>query len=288
MLIGYRKLALEYHPDKISINSTDEEIASLKYLFFAVQDAHEILTDSVRRMKYDLTLLGYTSETHTVPPRYSEFPFSLDLRSNLFSMHFRTSLSRQVVKTIVIIEEIDLSKIFNIVTNSKSFYRQIPCPACNGTGGDNLISCRPCTLCGGNGHAGHTFSDATNSFIHVMKGTCSNCGGLGCIPSGKCHKCGGSGMILEEGVVSYELPIGFPDGFTLVFLNEGHRMTDGRIGNVSISYRYRVPEGWKLVPGTLNLVFTMEISVQQIVEGFQRDILCPNGRLFQVLGCNDL
>jgi molecular chaperone DnaJ len=278
----YRKLALEFHPDKIALNASDEEIEMSKLKFLAVQLAHEVLSDSIKRMQYDLTLLGSNSKPDVIIPHYSKFPFSLDLRSRMFSLHFSIIFSQQDVSTIFIIEEIDLKDIYNIVAKNKSFYRQIPCPICGGTGGDNITSCRTCTLCGGDGQAGHLHSDMKHSYIHVMNGTCSKCAGLGCIPSGKCLHCEGQGMILQEGAVAYQLPMGFPDGYTLVFANEGHRMRDGRSGNLSITYRHRAPDGWRLVPDSSDLVYEMEISVQELVEGFQRDILCPNGQIFQV------
>jgi curved DNA-binding protein CbpA len=64
----YRKLALEYHPDKISNNigknhtlewqgkKIDKEEA--KELFLKIQEAYEILSDEEKKIKYDLSLDG--------------------------------------------------------------------------------------------------------------------------------------------------------------------------------------------------------------------------------------
>lgn len=283
MILFHRKLALLFHPDKIALNTREHEVERSKLIFLAIQEAHEVLSDSMQRMHYDLTLLGSKSMPDIIVPHYCKFPFSLDLRSRMFSLHFSTAFSHQDISTIHIIEEIDLKDIYSIVEKSKSFFRQMPCPVCGGTGGDNQTSCRTCTLCGGNGQARHLHRDKTHSYIHVMNGTCSKCGGLGCIPSGKCQHCGGKSVILEEGTVAYQLPIGFPDGYTILFPHRGHGTRDGRSGNLSVTFRHRFPEGWKLAPGTSSdLVYEMEISVQELVEGFHRDILCPNGQIFRV------
>lgn len=64
----YRKLALEYHPDKLANNigknytlewqgkKIDKEEA--KELFLKIQEAYEILSDEEKKMKYDLSLDG--------------------------------------------------------------------------------------------------------------------------------------------------------------------------------------------------------------------------------------
>lgn len=53
---NYREIALKFHPDKISVNSTEEEREIYKVYFLYVQAAYETLSDEERRLKYDLSL----------------------------------------------------------------------------------------------------------------------------------------------------------------------------------------------------------------------------------------
>jgi DnaJ-class molecular chaperone len=55
---NYRDIALKYHPDKISINATDEDREIFKTYFLFVQLAYETLSDEERRLQYDLSFQG--------------------------------------------------------------------------------------------------------------------------------------------------------------------------------------------------------------------------------------
>ena len=50
---NYRKLALELHPDKISVNETEEYKAFALEKFLAIKEAYEILIDHDKRIQYD-------------------------------------------------------------------------------------------------------------------------------------------------------------------------------------------------------------------------------------------
>lgn len=52
----YREIALKFHPDKVLVNSTDEEREMYKVYFLYVQAAYETLSDEERRLQYDLSL----------------------------------------------------------------------------------------------------------------------------------------------------------------------------------------------------------------------------------------
>ena len=279
---AYRKLALALHPDKIPLNTSQDDIDTAKARFLLIQHANEVLSDPTDRMQYDLTLLGSVSEPVVGIPRYNQFPFSIEARSRIISVKFSVKFSKPPVNTIFVIEEIDLSQVYESVVHTKSYYRQIPCPACGGHGGENISSCRKCTYCGGLGHGKHLHNDTSQSYIHVMSGTCTRCNGKGCIPEGKCKVCEGHGKILQESAVAYELPAGFPDGFTVTYVGSGHEMDDGRKGDLTVTYRYRIPEGWRILPGSQDLIYRVEVAVTDMVEGFRRNISCPNGKAYEV------
>ncbi|MBN8653628.1 MAG: J domain-containing protein [Cytophagales bacterium] len=66
---AYRKLALQFHPDK---NASKEAAA----IFIEVNEAYEVLGDAVRKREYDKLLLGAPSEPVVVhrDPRYRPKP----------------------------------------------------------------------------------------------------------------------------------------------------------------------------------------------------------------------
>jgi DnaJ family protein A protein 5 len=64
---SYRKLALQYHPDKNRSKSTEEQTLAAKK-FLAIQDAYDTLNDSVKKNAYDESLKKSTAYHKDISP----------------------------------------------------------------------------------------------------------------------------------------------------------------------------------------------------------------------------
>ncbi|XP_073023135.1 uncharacterized protein [Primulina eburnea] len=59
---AYKKLALKWHPDRCSALGNSEHVEQAKKKFQAVQEAYSVLSDSNRRVLYDLGILDFDDQ----------------------------------------------------------------------------------------------------------------------------------------------------------------------------------------------------------------------------------
>lgn len=281
----YRKLALEFHPDKIHFTGeeTEEQKEMLKQKFLDIQEAYDVIGDPEKRAKYNLDRHGFLSESSLDKPidKIKLNPFSLFARTKQMAFAFVFKFPKPEVIPIRITINVEVQKVFTGHLGSYIYYRHVICNQCNGNGGLNG-TCRKCTLCDGSGVSHHIHHDHDHSYIHTSHGTCGTCHGKGCIPHEKCLLCSGLGVILKESSLQYELPPGFPNGFQIVLQGFGHNTIDGRKGNVELTFAYQYPTGWKQVENSLNLYFSMEVKLEELVNGWSSTLNCVNGEIFKV------
>lgn len=281
----YRKLALEYHPDKIHFTGleTEEEKEYIKQKFLDIQEAYDVIGDPEKRIKYNLDRDGLLFESSFDQPidKIKLNPFSIFARTKQVAFAFVFKFKKPEVTPIRININIGVEKIFLGFIGSYTYYRHVICDHCHGNGGLNG-TCRKCTLCDGSGVSHHIFSNNEHSYLHTTHSTCGTCHGKGCIPQEKCSTCLGSGVVLKESSLQYELPIGFSHGHQIVLNGFGHMTVDGRQGNVELTFLYQYPTGWKQIEYTLDLYFSMDVKLEELVNGWSSTLNCVNGQTLKV------
>lgn len=162
---AYRRLALEYHPDKIHLTEillSEEEKERIKQHFLDIQDAYDIIGDPENRLAYDLKRGSHGDQIvdadEVVIEHYKLFPFSLFVRTKQISLAFSIKVSRPEPIPIRITLYVDVSSVFTGLSSSHKYFRRTICDVCHGNGGVNG-TCRKCSLCDGLGHANHLFHD---------------------------------------------------------------------------------------------------------------------------------
>jgi DnaJ-class molecular chaperone len=159
---AYRRLALEYHPDKIHLAeiSSEEEKELIKQHFLDIQEAYDVIGDPDKRLAYDLKKngqnFGFTDEFDI--ERYKLFPFSIFVRTKQISLAFSIKVARPEPTPIKITLQIEARYVFTGLSNSYKYLRRKICNECQGNGGLNG-TCRKCSLCDGSGHTNHLFHD---------------------------------------------------------------------------------------------------------------------------------
>jgi DnaJ-class molecular chaperone len=86
---------------------------------------------------------------------------------------------------------------------------------------------------------------------------------------------------MQETIAEFEVPRGFPNGFTITHVDAGHEMTDGRIGAVKISLWQEFPFGWKLTRSG-NLAYEVTLPISDLVSGAVLTVQAPWGDKLQV------
>ena len=293
---AFRALALELHPDKVSVNATETEREEAHDLFLDIQDAYFVLSDPERRRKYDLEREDITYDIYDddVGDRYTSGPFKLFAKTRRFRMVFEASFEPNIIPTIMVPLDLELHEVYNGIKVTRNYFRRGVCGTCGGTGGKDG-ECTMCEHCHGEGTAVHYMSREPESNVNedgervgnaryrqFTETKCGVCGGLGCRPVGKCGVCGGRGFVMQNDSVTMHIPPGARQGFQVVAQGFGHqRMKPAMRGDVMAILRYRLHEGWTC-DAVGNLKYSQEIPLRLFAEGTTFNVPLPSSETVMV------
>jgi molecular chaperone DnaJ len=218
----YRKLALQYHPDR---NPGDKNAENK---FKEAAEAYEVLRDPEKRRLYDL--YGHEGVSSTGFTGFHDFSdifrtFS-DIFEDFFSFgDFGPREGRPQVGSDL---RYDLILDFMDATLGTEVTIEVPrvvtCRTCGGSGAKPGTGKVPCSACGGRGVI------TRNQGIFQITTTCSRCGGLREFIDEPCPECHGDGHTREKKKLKVKIPPGVDSGTHLVMAGEGNA---GRFGGPS-------------------------------------------------------
>jgi molecular chaperone DnaJ len=225
---AYRKLAIQYHPDKNPGNKEAEE------KFKEASEAYEILSDDQKRSAYDQ--FGHAGvEGMSGGQDFSQaFRGFEDIFSGDFSSIFDTLFgggghrssgggqggARQGANLRYDIEIPFKDAVFGSKVEIQ-YSRNENCPACKGSGAEAGTGKKVCPACQGSGQVRHS-----QGFFSVAS-TCRNCGGEGYIIEHVCKECGGSGTRKKRQKIMVTIPAGVEDGRRVVIPRQGDAGPNG-------------------------------------------------------------
>ncbi len=224
---SYRKLAMQYHPDKNPGNAEAEE------KFKEATEAYEVLSDTDKRARYDR--FGHQGMRNNDYGQYQNpqdiFSHFSDIFSgmgggSIFDSFFggatggRTQAGPERGSDIQIRLGLTLEEIAVGVEKTirvKHFQR---CSTCSGTGAKEGSGVQTCQTCNGAGQVRQVRSMGFGQFVNV--GPCPTCGGSGTIIKEKCNVCSGEGRVQQESTLKVKIPAGVSDGNYLTMNGQGH------------------------------------------------------------------
>lgn len=211
---AYRKLALQYHPDRNPGNREAEEA------FKEASEAYEVLRDPEKRGLYDR--FGHEGLRRTGFQGFTNFDEIFSSFSSIFEDFFdfgprsrrrRTGPMRgDDLRYDLSIEFMEAAKGG---TKKVEVEKEEACEACSGMGYPRESPPTPCDACGGAGQVRRTqgfFSIAT---------PCGQCRGRGVVYSEVCRGCRGSGRTLKKKPLTLKIPAGVDHGSQLRLISEG-------------------------------------------------------------------
>jgi molecular chaperone DnaJ len=224
---AYRKLAIQYHPDKNPGSKEAEE------KFKEASEAYEVLSDDQKRPAYDqfghAGVEGMGGQDFSQAFRGFEDIFSGDFSSifdTLFGGGGRRSSGggqngvRQGANLRYDIEIPFKDAVFGSKVEIQ-YSRNENCPSCKGSGAANGTGKKVCPVCQGSGQVRHS-----QGFFSVAS-TCRNCGGEGYIIEHACKECGGSGTRKKRQKIMVTIPAGVEDGRRVVIPRQGDSGPNG-------------------------------------------------------------
>ncbi len=223
---AYRKLALQYHPDRNQGNQEAE--AKFKQL----SEAYDVLKDPDKRAAYDNFGHGAfdgTGNTHGGfgGGRSGGFDFQggdFEDLSDVLNGFFGDMMGgrRQQTKAastrgsdLRYNLDISLEEAYNDTKHTVTFRTLSNCDECSGQGSKTPGAQSACPTCRGSGRI-----RAQQGFFTVER-TCGTCAGLGKVIKDPCSKCRGEGRYVKDREIVVQIPKGAEEGTRIRIEREG-------------------------------------------------------------------
>jgi molecular chaperone DnaJ len=273
---AYRKLAIQYHPDKNPGNKEAEE------KFKEATEAYEILSDDQKKAAYDqfgfagVEGMGqsgdFSSAFHGFEDIFGDFSGIFD---TFFGGGRRSSGGvRQGANLRYDIEIPFKDAVFGTKVEIQ-YSRNESCTACKGSGAAAGSGKKVCPTCGGSGQVRHS-----QGFFSVAS-TCSNCGGEGYIIEHPCKECGGSGAQKKRQKIMVTIPAGVENGKRVVIPRQGDAAPGGgQPGDLYVFIRVKAHEYFERQD--LDLYCAVPVSITQAVLGAEIQVSTLDGKTIKV------
>ena len=226
---AYRKLAIQYHPDK-QHDKSDAEKKEAEEKFKEAAEAYSVLSDADKKARYDQFgheglggAGGFNGAGMDMNDIFSLFGDIFGGRGGFGGFggfgggsagpqKFRGSDQRVKVK-------LNLQEIANGATKKFKLKKYVKCTHCGGSGAEGNAT-ETCPECNGSGRVIRT----QQSFFGIMRSevACPRCNGEGKIIKNCCKHCNGEGIVMGEEVVEVQIPAGVMEGMQLSMRGKGN------------------------------------------------------------------
>jgi molecular chaperone DnaJ len=276
---AYRKLAIQYHPDKNPGNKEAEE------KFKEATEAYEILGDDQKKAAYDQ--FGFAG----VDGMAGQGDFSQTFRgfedifgdfSGIFDTFFggggRRSSGHGGVRQGSNLRYESAIPYTDAVFGTKvesQYTKNDACPGCQGTGAAGGSGKKVCTSCQGSGQVRHS-----QGFFSVAS-TCPSCHGEGYIIEQPCKECGGTGTQRKRQKIMVNIPSGVENGKRVAIPRQGDAGPGGGPpGDLYVFIRIKPHEFFERQD--MDLYCAVPISITQAALGAEIHVATLDGKTLKV------
>ncbi|MFA5391281.1 MAG: molecular chaperone DnaJ [Candidatus Omnitrophota bacterium] len=213
---SYRKLALQYHPDRNPGDKASEE------KFKEAAEAYAVLSDPDKRARYDQ--FGHSmggagfSGFEGFQDAFGGFS---DIFGDLFEDFFggggggRRRGRGQRGSDLEYTVKLELVEVLTGKTFDLEIPRKETCGECQGTGAEKGSKKKICPDCGGRGEV------RVSQGFFTLRRTCPRCHGEGESIDRPCQACHGEGRVRKTRKLQVKIPAGIEDGSRLRVTGEG-------------------------------------------------------------------
>lgn len=284
---AYRKMAMQYHPDKNPGDKTAE------HKFKEINEAYDVLKDDQKRAAYDRFGHGAFEGGRGPGPGAGGFSggFGGANFTDIFEEMFGDIMgggrrgaggSSGARRGGDASHEMDIT--LEDAFKGKDVTIKVPswsaCASCHGSGAAKDSKPETCQTCHGVGRV-----RAQQGFFTVER-ACHSCQGAGTVIKNPCHSCQGSGRTRKEKTLSVTIPAGIEDGVSIRLSGEGEAGTrGGPAGDLYLhlkikAHRFFQREGADLfcrVPVSINTVALGGSIEVPTIEGKRTKVAIPAG-----------
>jgi molecular chaperone DnaJ len=276
---AYRKLAMEYHPDRNKAADAEER-------FKEITEAYEVLRDPQQRAAYDR--YGEAGIRGAGSPFGGGLHFDLSEALNIFMRDFgglggfeaffgggeRTRHDRRRGPDLKVSLKLTLSEVASGTTKSVKIRTLDTCAICHGSGAKPGTQASPCGTCGGTGEVRRAAHSMFGQFVSVSP--CPTCAGEGTVIREPCSTCHGDGRVKAEKTVQLDVPAGVADHHYLTV--RGHGVPGPRNGPPGdLIAVLEIAEDPRFERHGDDLVYDLPVSFSQAALGEDVEIPTPYG-----------
>jgi molecular chaperone DnaJ len=276
---AYRKLAIQYHPDKNPGNKEAEE------RFKEATEAYEVLSDDQKRSAYDQFgfsgVEGMGGAQHD-PNAFRDFEDIFGDFSGIFDSFFggggrsRASRSGPAHGSNLRYDlEIPFEQAVFGTSVEIQYAHNEGCAACKGSGSTGGSGRKVCPTCQGSGQVRRS-----SGFFSIAQ-PCPSCRGEGAIIEHPCLSCGGSGLLKKKQKIKVTIPAGIEDGRRVTIPGQGDAGPNGGpAGDLYVFIRVLAHDTYERDGSDLYCV--IPISMTQAALGAEITITSIDGRKLKV------
>jgi molecular chaperone DnaJ len=211
---AYRRLAVQYHPDRNPGNKEAEE------KFKEAAEAYAVLSDPEKRAHYDRfghAGVGEQPFSGFSPDIFADFA---DILGSFFGFEGifggrRGATGPQRGADLRTVVRITFEEMASGAEKVLQVPREENCPSCHGSGAAAGSQPVVCSVCGGRGQVRYS-----QGFFSLVR-TCPQCEGRGKVIAKPCQDCGGRGRVERRREVRFAIPPGVESGTRLRLVGQG-------------------------------------------------------------------
>jgi molecular chaperone DnaJ len=223
---AYRKLAMQFHPDRNNGSKEAEE------QFKTVSEAYDVLRDPQKRAAYDR--YGEAGLRRGGGDAAGFHHVDLSEALNIFMRDFggfgdmfgggggggRAGGGPRTGADVKVTIDLTLDDVAAGVERTISAKLLEPCDRCDATGAEEGSTAVRCETCAGAGEVRRAQRSFFGQFVSVAP--CPTCAGEGTVISNPCRKCRGEGRVRGERTIQVRVPPGVATGQYMTLRGQGN------------------------------------------------------------------
>lgn len=279
---AYRKLAMQYHPDR----NPDDKAAEEK--FKEAAEAYEVLNDDEKKANYDRfghdgVRGGFGSQgfnnVNDIFSHFSDIFGGSSMFDDFFGGQSRSRGRRRSTGTpgsdLRVTLKLTLEEIASGVSKKIKIKKFVRCVQCNGNGAEAGSSTKTCPVCHGTGEIKQVSRSVFGQFVNIT--SCNNCNGEGTVVDTPCKKCTGDGRVQDEVTIKIDVPGGVHEGSYMTMRGEGNvGKRGGSPGDIIVIFQ-EIPHEYFIREGD-DIVYDLFITYPDAVLGAEVDVPTLTGK----------
>lgn len=224
---AYRKLALQYHPDRNKDAGAEEK-------FKEISEAYAVLSDDQKRGQYDNLGHAGFDQQYSQEDIFRSTDFDSVFRDMGFGDLFRSIFGggfggyeqqQNRGQDLAYDLEITLEEAAKGTEKDINIPRTEHCDVCGGSGAAPGTTARICPTCQGQGKVQNMRKAGFAMYVQVT--ACPTCKGKGRIIETPCSNCHGTGLVRKRRTITVKIPPGVDEGHQRRLRGEGEAAPNG-------------------------------------------------------------